>query len=1016
MIPRLPRVVTGAAVAVVVLYVLQTAVPFADGALYDAVQDWGRLALFVAAAVGCAVRVARSDRDRAAWSLLTAGIATFAAGSLVWIVGGDAPPLVSSALWLSFSVFAYVAVVLLLRSQVRPFHVGFWVDGVIGLLALGAATATVFVPTLLRGVPDDTVVFVVAARPVGDAMLLATVAWALTLTGPRSGRMWLSLTAAVGVFAIADLVLVVEIGRGDALGTVARTLITACFPIAFLLIAYAGFLRPGPRRSVRMDSPIVLVLPTAYVALALGLLVADRFRAVPASAFLLAIGAVVLGFGRAMVTVLALARLHESRRFEQGFQEAAVGMALVSTDLDFQKVNAALCALLGRRPEELIGTSVLAVTHHDDHAATHEFVAHREGRLEKRMLRPDGSQVEVSLTTSMIGSEDGEHYFTQFDDRTAHNQADRRTAATLELNRRAIEISDVPLLIHEAVALMAEVLATPYCLVVRDGGKGYLVPEATASESSPRRVPSGEGSMTGYAMMHAEPVLSDDLVAETRFAYPEGVRMLGLRRGMAVPVRRRGAVSYAVGAFRVESEPPFTEDDLLFLEAVGHTLASAIDRAELETQTRHASLHDPLTGLANRAFLGAHLEQALGATAREGGTVSLLLLDVDRFKLVNDALGHTAGDELLVQVAQRLRAIVRDYDVVARLGGDEFVIACPRMSEPREVVMLAQRLVDAFAQPFTAGTREWHLGASIGVARSVRGTTAEDLLRDADLAMYRAKDRGGSRFEVFDADLRERVMDRMSLEVALRAAVDADELVLHYQPIVDLATGALEGFEALLRWQHPERGLVGPAEFIPIAEDTDLILPIGHWVLRTACAQLAAWNVLAPGRSLHVRANLSPRQITPALAATVARAIADSGIDAHQLGLEITERLLIEEPSASAILEEVRALGVSVALDDFGTGYSSLSYLKSYPVDVLKLDRSLVAELGTAPEATAIVKAAVDMAAALGLRVVGEGIEVETQARILRTLGCPLGQGFLFAPPLPAEDVEELVVRDAAFA
>jgi diguanylate cyclase (GGDEF)-like protein len=388
----------------------------------------------------------------------------------------------------------------------------------------------------------------------------------------------------------------------------------------------------------------------------------------------------------------------------------------------------------------------------------------------------------------------------------------------------------------------------------------------------------------------------------------------------------------------------------------------------------------------------------------------VLLLDLDRFKVVNDALGHTAGDDLLCEVAERLRRIVRDADVAARLGGDEFVVCCEHIHEPHDIAVLAQRIVDAFAVPFRAGGRAWHLGASIGVALSAPGSTAGDLLRDADLAMYRAKDKGGGRYEVFDEDLRERVVERLSLEAALRQAVDRDQLVLHYQPIVDLATGSLESFEALVRWQHPQRGLLAPGEFITIAEDTDLILPIGAWVLHNVCAQLAAWNAAFPDRPpLHVRANLSPRQITPALPAAVAAAIAGAGVSPGQLGLEITERLLIEEPAASRILQEVRALGVSVALDDFGTGYSSLGLLKDYPVDVLKLDRALIAGLGARPEATPIVKAAVDMAAALALTVVAEGIEQPEQVTTLRGLSCQYGQGYYFARPLAPEALTDLL-------
>jgi len=1001
--PRLPRALVAAVAAVVALYVLETAVPFAGSGVERWVRDWGVELLYVLAAIGCFERVRRSRHERAAWALLGAGIAAYALSTLAYVVVTPSfTPVSIHVGWLAFYVLAYAAVVLLLRARLRPFHLGFWLDGVIAVLVL-ASVACVF---LLPAVSDatgaaTTDVILGVAYPTADLVLLAMVTWALSLTGRRGGRMWLALAAAFAVLAVGDIWLAVQVAHG----TFQRgSLVSVAFPIAMLLIAFAAF-QPGRRpRPIPMDGFLAVIAPAVYIVVALMLLLNEDALDLPHASHLLALMALGVALVRGLITVRELGRLHEGRRFERGFQDASIGMAIVSLDLRYVKVNDAFCRLVGRAPEDLVGHTVQSITHPDDHGTTRELEVVHSGQAEKRLMRADGTAVDVAVSTTRIVHDDEPYYFTQIEDISARRRSERRTAAALELSRRAVSIADPPALMRHAADLLEDVLGSRRVLIIREttptGELRVLVRGGRGPDRAEAIVP--KGSVTAYALAHDTWTLTQDLAADDRFTAPPPLLADGLNRVLAVPVPRRGGERYAITVFRLASEPAFAPEDIRFVEGLAHTLATAIDRADMEAATRHQAMHDPLTGLANRAFLTAHLEHAVSAAAREATTVAVLLLDIDRFKVVNDALGHTAGDDLLCEVARRLRAIVRDADVAARLGGDEFVVACERVHDPHDIAALAQRIVDAFARPFPAGGRAWHLGASIGVALSGPGTSAGDLLRDADLAMYRAKDEGGSRYEVFDEDLRERVVERLSLEAALRQAVDRDELVLHYQPVVDLATGALESFEALVRWQHPDRGMLGPGEFITIAEDTDLILPIGAWVLRSVCAQLAAWNAAWPGRApLHVRANLSPRQITPALPEAVADAIAASGIAAEQLGLEITERLLIEEPAASRILHDVRALGVRVALDDFGTGYSSLGLLKDYPVDVLKLDRSLIAGIGARPEATAIVKAAVDMAAALGLTVVAEGIEQLEQARLLSDLGCTLGQGFAFSPPVP---------------
>jgi len=460
---------------------------------------------------------------------------------------------------------------------------------------------------------------------------------------------------------------------------------------------------------------------------------------------------------------------------------------------------------------------------------------------------------------------------------------------------------------------------------------------------------------------------------------------------------------------RTAQRAPFGAEDVRFVEAVANVLASALDRAHAEAEVRRRSLHDPLTGLANRAFLDAHIPQALAAAARSGEDVALLLLDLDRFKVVNDTLGHGAGDELLRVVAQRLHDGVRGGDVVARFGGDEFVVVCDRAESVLGVAGLAERLIAELSRPIVVDGRELFVSASVGiVVADARHADADSLLRDADVAMYRAKESGGGRYEIFDAELRARVLRRLTVEQELRRAVADGQLELHLQPIVGLATGDLRGFEALVRWRHPERGLVPPGEFIPVAEETDLIVPVGHWVLQEACRRLAELQALT-SEPIGMSVNLSPRQLTPDLPREVERVLHASGVSAQDLTLEITETLLVEDGGAVLVLEQLRALGASIALDDFGTGWSSLAALRRYPVDVLKLDRSLIASIHCDESAAAVARAVVAMARALGHVVVAEGIERPEQTAVLRALGCELGQGFLFSRPVPAEEAHALL-------
>ena len=441
----------------------------------------------------------------------------------------------------------------------------------------------------------------------------------------------------------------------------------------------------------------------------------------------------------------------------------------------------------------------------------------------------------------------------------------------------------------------------------------------------------------------------------------------------------------------------------------GLLLATISDeRAAALRQLAHRAVHDPLTGLPNRSLLDDRLEDALPRAAASGTRVALLLIDLDEFKIVNDSFGHHTGDELLVQMAPRLRAAARPQDTVARLGGDEFVVLCEGLAGPWDAMAVARRLATAWAEPFRLGDDDVYISGSTGIAVSHRGPAEPGaLLREADAAMYRAKARGRGQVELYDEAMRASAFERLRLEGDLRRALADGEISVAFQPILDLRTGRPAGVEALARWVHPTRGAVSPAVFIPVAEESGLVADLGRHVLHTACAELARWRTEVPGAEhLTVSVNISARQVARGeLPGDVKAALRATGLPAEALALELTESALMEETDApGAALATLRSLGVRIVLDDFGTGYSSLSYLRRFPLDGLKLDRAFVDGLAM-PDAAAVVQAIIAMGATLGLQVTAEGIETREHAERLRALDCPLGQGYMLARPLPAAEV-----------
>jgi diguanylate cyclase (GGDEF)-like protein/PAS domain S-box-containing protein len=438
-------------------------------------------------------------------------------------------------------------------------------------------------------------------------------------------------------------------------------------------------------------------------------------------------------------------------------------------------------------------------------------------------------------------------------------------------------------------------------------------------------------------------------------------------------------------------------------------------RKAVEAQLAYQAFHDPLTALPNRALFLDRLDRALLRSARHQTQLAVLFLDLDRFKVINDSLGHAAGDHLLVQVAQRLQACIRTTDTVARLGGDEFTILLDDTSDLAGAVQIAERIVAALAAPFTLNGHELFITTSIGIVLSTPGQdSSDDLMRNADIAMYQAKAQGKARYEVFNSHLNAQAMARLRLEADLRRAIERGEFVIYYQPQIDLVTGQMQGLEALVRWEHSERGLIAPVEFIPVAEETGLIRPLGQWVLAEACRQVQEWSARYPSAVPAVLSvNLSAQQVNqPGFVDEVAGMLARTGFEPRRLQLEITESVIMNDAPATLVtLRALKELGVQLAIDDFGTGYSSLSYLKRFPVDVLKIDRTFVTGLGYDAEDTAIVQAIITLANTLGLHVTAEGVESAAQLAQLQALGCQLGQGYYFAKPLSCERVGTLLAN-----
>jgi diguanylate cyclase (GGDEF)-like protein/PAS domain S-box-containing protein len=728
-------------------------------------------------------------------------------------------------------------------------------------------------------------------------------------------------------------------------------------------------------------------------------------------------------------------RKQTEQHYRAIFENAAVGITRVNLDGVLMHANQKFFDMLGYTGPEIIGKPIKDITHPDDYGQGAQLRQRLPTELiksatsEKRFLRKDGGLIWARRTMSAVVDETGKpaYLISVVENITKRKQTEERQAMEHAVTRILAEAKTLAEAIPKIIKTICETTGW-HCGArwnwEKDHGLlrcveswGINSPEIQefVNESingTIKAEPGGQG-VVRRTFNSGKPVwISDVTQVKGLVRRAIMVKKAGLHGALGLPLMFASEVLGVMEFFNREICEP-DETLIQTAQSIGIQIGQFMVRQAAEEAVKLVALHDGLTGLPNRTMFNQRLSHAIDQSARYGRRLAVLFIDLDRFKVINDTLGHDAGDELLRETAQRFRNVLRTSDTVARLGGDEFVVLIEDVPDPLYVGSLAQKLISALHTGFLLSGGEYHISTSIGVSTYPDDAgDMQTLLKYADIAMYRAKEQGRNMFQFYAAQMNVHSVERLALESGLRRALERDELVLHYQPVINIRSGRIVAMEALVRWQHPEKGLIPPDTFIQIAEETGLIVPIGEWVLQTACKTQITWEK-SSGRPIRMAVNLSPRQfVIGDLLKAVTRIIYQTGCNASCLELEITESLMMHNRDrAEALIGQLKELGVSVAVDDFGTGYSSLAYLKRFPIDSLKIDRSFIVDIPVDQDNAAITQAIIAMAHNLKLRVIAEGVETLDQFNFLRDHGCDEMQGFYFSRPLTEEQASALLLQ-----
>jgi diguanylate cyclase (GGDEF)-like protein/PAS domain S-box-containing protein len=1000
----------------------------------DAFRSFAFDALALIAAGGAVYGILRNRPDRRfSWLFLAVGIGLFAAGDIAWDVATRAAGGNTGYPWADiFYLAAYPLLAFALYQLARRhFRRDTVVDSAIVALAASAVIwQWVITPVLEHSEGATTERIVAPAYPIMDVVLVVAIVHAV-FTLPRWVPAAWFLFGGLFVLLVTDTVyarLVADGAYSDG------GLLDAFWPVSYFLLAGAamhpsmrelwltrrnGLVHQGRARMLVLGAALFLV-PAVVVFDGAG-----RRDAVALTAIIGLTAALVAWRIARLVSETDRARevLTESEsRFRAFVQHSSDVVGVIDANGTITFVSPSVAAVFGHEPEALLGQSIVELVHPDDVDKGYRAISALANRpfesesVEVRCRHADGSWrwTEVTVTNQMYEPA-VRGIVGNFRDVTERHHTETLGAHETEVLEHILGGAPIPETLHMLLGGLEEYLgdaSTTIRLFNTETGTLHRVAAPTLApafiDAIDDRLSTEVGDAEDAYNARFESIVIPDIMDEARFpdlrVLREEALAFGFRAFWSMPIRTPdderllGMLAVYVRSARAPSD-----SERAVLERIRNLVGVAVDRAAHTEQLGHLALHDTLTELPNRALAVERLDAGLERLHNGESMVAVLFLDLDRFKIVNDGLGHETGDELLVAVGRRLAASVRRDDMVARFGGDEFVVICEDLTDVHQVEELADRAIHALSEPFSLERAEVVVTASIGIAVTRRATDrASALLRDADAAMYRAKSRGGARYELFDQAMHTQAVTRLLTERGLREALERDELRVLFQPQFDLASGERVADEALLRWAHPVRGLVAPGDFIDVAEETGLIVPIGNWVLEQVCERANGARLEGPDNGqLCVSANISARQLVrPDFPRVIRTLLREFDLEASALCLEVAEHVLLDDhDTTSGVLHALKDLGLRLAIDDFGTGGSSLTYLRRYPFDELKIDRTFVTGLGKSAADDAIVAATIDMAHALDMIVAAEGVETELQRRRLTELGCDRAQGYFLAPP-----------------